>query len=398
VSVAATTATLVEAPPQPPADPGARVAGGLALVSTGTSGRSVSGPTNHGLTKAPRYVRACVNSPYPDAPWHLAFWPKGAPQEATLKAACCGSWRCEGACARYRASVDFARITEALEPYDADDLTYGVMTLDRNGTYSGDAWSDSTTGYRGLTTMSRKFLKRLNRWLVSLGLDPVASRWVGVAEAHRSGWPHMNLILVSKGLAAMLRAERDEMLANGATETQAKLARGEMLGHVVGSGWGPRSFIEPARSKGALAGYLVKLAGELDKPGDAESRGRMVGEVAKLTQIPLNSPKGFRRLRSGKGFLPPRRKSGNTGAMFTAAGRALGVPHLFDSHPDLDERKLRRERAQEVAQAVDALASDGSLPAPVSVLVGEPVDVPVLLDPGVHRHAVGFGGKTNSGP
>lgn len=30
------------------------------------------------------------------------------------------------------------------------------------------------------------------------------------------------------------------------------------------------------------------------------------GEIAKITQAPLNAPIRFRRLRSGKGFLPPR--------------------------------------------------------------------------------------------
>jgi hypothetical protein len=35
---------------------------------------------------------------------------------------------------------------------------------------------------------------------------------------------------------------------------------------------------------------------------------RTVGEVAKLTQLPLNAPKRFRRLRSGRRFLKPRRK------------------------------------------------------------------------------------------
>ncbi len=31
-----------------------------------------------------------------------------------------------------------------------------------------------------------------------------------------------------------------------------------------------------------------------------------VGELAKVTQIPSNAPERFRRLRTGKGFLPPR--------------------------------------------------------------------------------------------
>jgi hypothetical protein len=42
---------------------------------------------------------------------------------------------------------------------------------------------------------------------------------------------------------------------------------------------------------------LVKLAGHHDDS---------VGELAKITQTPTNAPVRFRRLRSGRGFLPPR--------------------------------------------------------------------------------------------
>jgi len=203
--------------------------------------------------------------------------------------------------------------------------------------------------------MTSNFLSRLNRWLKKQGMDPVASRWVGVAEAHRSGWPHMNLVLVSKGLAAHLRAERKGLEFDGVQGRALMLARGELADHVLGAGWGPQSTMEVARSKGALAGYLVKLAGELDKDGDAESRGRVVGEVAKLTQVPLNAPLNFRRLRSGRGFLPPRRKGEHTGAML-AEFSALGVPHAYDLEPE------RRARAREVLAALDTLEATGRSP------------------------------------
>ncbi|GAG94030.1 unnamed protein product, partial [marine sediment metagenome] len=292
----------------------------------------------------------------------LMFWPPGKPKEAQAKPACCGSWRCEGKCARYRAAVDFARISEALEPYKASEITYAVLTLDRNGTYTGEQWSDSTEAYRELSRMTRNLLSRLNRWLLKKFGVATGNRWVGVAEAHRSGWPHMNLIIVSKQLANYLEDGRRQAERDGLTQRQQILARGELLAHILGSGWGPQSTMEVARSKGALAGYMVKLAGELDKDGDAQSRGRITGEVAKLTQVPTNAPLGFRRLRSGHRFLPPRRKGGNTGAMLDASGLAMGVPHPYDLTKNKRERAKRRARAKEVNEAIIALYSPSSSP------------------------------------
>lgn len=61
---------------------------------------------------------------------------------------------------------------------------------------------------------------------------------------------------------------------------------------------------EAARNADALAGYLAKLAAEQDTPTPPG-----VGEVVKLTQLPVHAPRGFRRLRSSRGFLPPKPKA-----------------------------------------------------------------------------------------
>jgi len=55
-----------------------------------------------------------------------------------------------------------------------------------------------------------------------------------------------------------------------------------------------------------LAGYITKIAGNTEKTH---------GELVKLSQVPLMAPKNFRRLRSGKKFLPKRRKGDGTGAL-----------------------------------------------------------------------------------
>ena len=204
---------------------------------------------------------------------------------------------------------------EALEPYGDDELTFFVLTLDRDGRYSGHAWADTDHAYKALSRMQRALMKRLNRMIEAEGGDRIGSRWIAVVEAHRSGWPHINLVCVSKTLHRMVHGAVAERRAAGLSDRECMLVQGELAAHMIGTGFGIQSTAEPIRDRGVVAGYLVKLAGELDKDGTTESRGRLGGEVVKVSQVPMNAPKNFRRLRSGRGFLPPRRKGAKTGAI-----------------------------------------------------------------------------------
>jgi hypothetical protein len=80
---------------------------------------------------------------------------------------------------------------------------------------------------------------------------------------------------------------------------KATVAGGCVLDVLQDAGWGRQSTAEAARDIESVIGYGVKLAGLHDAS---------VGELAKVTQCPMNAPERFRRLRSGKGFLPPRQK------------------------------------------------------------------------------------------
>jgi hypothetical protein len=80
----------------------------------------------------------------------------------------------------------------------------------------------------------------------------------------------------------------------------ATLLEGELLDIAMSTGWGVQSTAERGRSAEALASYLAKIAGNADAT---------MGELAKLSQSPVSARKGFRRLRAGVGFLPPKRKN-----------------------------------------------------------------------------------------
>jgi hypothetical protein len=288
----------------------------------------------------PKHVQACQHSGNPFAQWFVWTWKRDAHGSAVRVPYSCGSWRCE-VCRRHEASVTFARIKEAADGLDPSGWCFLVLTLDRNDYYGKNPqgeWLDVTDAYRSLGKMSEKLLKRLRRRY------GIGNQWVAVVEAHRSGWPHVNFMLWCPQLARELESDRVARVDAGATPRESILIGGELLEHATATGWGTQSTAEAARSSEALAGYLVKLAGQHDAS---------VGELAKVTQSPLNAPERFRRLRSGKGFLPPRHHDPTvTGCLLRRRRADTGEWEIERVNPPKDpaqvepvERAIRAELA-----------------------------------------------------
>ena len=278
----------------------------------------------------PNHVRHCHNNGSRD--WWLYTWKVGAPHLQTRIPYKCNSWRCNACsvhrnkaecladpsncktCARHDAAVQFCRIREATAGLDAAGWVFLVLTIDRNGWYSGKKWANAAAAFSELSDMTEGFLARLKRHHIRNGWPVVGNQWIGMVEAHRSGWPHLNLLIYSPELAAALAADEPARPADHDEQCRcapcrrAVLVRGELADLVTGAGWGIESTAQRARSVASIASYIVKLAGE---------GGAVAGELAKLSQAPDMAPARFRRLRSGKGFLPPRKKSkeGTTGTL-----------------------------------------------------------------------------------
>jgi hypothetical protein len=214
-----------------------------------------------------------------------------------------------------------------------------VLTLDREGHYGGRPWRSIDEAYAELGALTRASLQRIGRrWGPERKLERsgrskrlrtvrhVGNRWAAVVEAHRSGWPHVNVLVWCPELAEELRREQAERLDDPEIANARALAlelwkRREPVPHAVrelarkamlvggdlqelitrplrsGRAWGLQSTAEAARDVDAVLGYAVKLAGLHESS---------VGEIAKVTQVPLGAKARFRRLRTGKGFLPPR--------------------------------------------------------------------------------------------
>lgn len=261
----------------------------------GAARRAVAAAAAAGVL--PKHVRNC-NGGAGARGWWLYTWRRDDPTKKLRTPYNCASWRCPH-CARYEASVTFSRIRSAFEPLSDDGSVFFVLTLDREGYYSRDGgrWRNVTEAYRELGKLSEKFFKRLRRMHKRMGWAPFGSKWVATVEAHRSGWPHMNIVIHSPELAEYLENDRLARERRGLSSRDQVLVQDELRACVVGAGWGVQSTAERGRSKEALAGYITKLAG---------LAGSTAGEVAKITQAPTVAPERFRRLRAGKNFLPPR--------------------------------------------------------------------------------------------
>lgn len=119
-------------------------------------------------------------------------------------------------------------------------------------------------------------------------------------ERHRSGWPHVN-VLVSNGPLAKACAGWGWV----------DVRRDWLIHEAVASGFGKVVYIKPMEDRLKMAGYLTKLAQELTGAGFKN-------------QVPRNAPHHFRRLRASRGLLPkPYKDPDLTGALWHTTAACL---------------------------------------------------------------------------
>lgn len=252
----------------------------------------------------PRHVAHCGQ-------WGLYFWRADGAGNLHRTKYACQSWRCPH-CQRHEAHVLFARGQEAFARLGVpdDSVVFAVLTFARSGATAPATINDA---YREISKRWNKFVKRVRRWILWMGWEPLRNEWLQTVECHKNGWPHVNVLLSHPQLADWLRDERSAVsrvaLCGGCGLNDCGGCRANRLlpQHLremaTASGFGAQSTIEVANSSDAALGYIVKLAAKHDQT---------LGEVAKLTQLPTVAPGRFRRVRSGKQFLPPRQSGDGT--------------------------------------------------------------------------------------
>lgn len=252
-----------------------------------------------GVARLPKYVRACDGGD-----WHLSWWRYSPATGEVLQEGRapfrCRSWRHKGPCRRWRAAQNFSRTNQALLRCRPKDVVFCVFTV-----RPGD-WSSRFEAFRELRDCWRSLRKAITR---AFG----GNRYVSTVEVHRSGWPHLNVVMESPLLAQFVGKGK-----GGGAITWLKK-------HALACGFGYMASAERAQSRRALAGYIVKLAGEVEHAAHPDATGRLVGEVVKLSQVPERAPSHFRRLRSSIRFLPPPYKRPDVSGELVRAPLPAGV-------------------------------------------------------------------------
>lgn len=268
-----------------------------------------------------RYVHACHRSE-----WRLVLQKKTDPDDIHVQIARCYSWRHGGPCARAKAAEDYARTKEALDRYDVGAISYLVLTLDPSA-WSGSGWGGSTRERKhnakgDQNAITAAYRELCLRWSAFVRLARIRFRgleYVVTVEAHKSGWPHLNAIVVSNTLSIEIDKKSNDFKDFGRKSKGREVARSIFSEELRLSGFGPIAFVERALSRESIAGYCAKLANAVQEPFRGESSqnslvdsidSAVIGEIVKASQVPTRAPKNFRRLRSSRGFLPAKRNRG----------------------------------------------------------------------------------------
>lgn len=238
------------------------------------------------LTKS---VKACETGA-----WSMVSYPRGPDGKPNLKGKPefskfkCKSWRCRD-CRKLVGASDFVRVACATKAHS--DWFYAVLTV--NPKDFEDRWD----AFGGIYSMwQNRLRKRIERFARSYGAGN-RCEYIMTFERHtESGWPHVNILLSHPGLRRASDQEGTELRRKGRARNGRWCYKPEwrtdFIDMVAGSGFGEIAWLEDIRNPEAWAGYITKLAHEL------------VGADVK-SQTPVGAPKGFRRVRTTRGTMPP---------------------------------------------------------------------------------------------
>lgn len=268
--------------------------------------------------------------------WSLLSWPKDVswdPKTGEIlnptgadpvrRRFLCGSWRCRR-CVRWRGALDWARCAGAVRARRW--WLYVVLTFDPKR--YGGAWEAYTEAGKHWHHHLKPALQHKAGKLAYL------QTW----EAHKSGWPHANLLLSGDRLQAWVESMGVEAgWTEGPKRRRTKFPRGFrdwLVSKATAAGFGSVLWVEVIDDEvpEALAGYLTKLARELT--------GSTAG--GKADQSPLAAPRHFRRIRTSRGLLPKQLAG-------TSTGKFTGCLTRYRTGDEPSPRRSTGQRREQVA-------------------------------------------------
>lgn len=207
-----------------------------------------------------KYVTACEL----DA-WTIETWLKADTSKHNFRIFRCHSWRHEGECRCWKGQQDYQRIKHALD--SRDHWCHVVLT------YPLSQYDDIKKLYSWGVKHWSKLRKRLVFRYKEL-------KYIQIWEVTRKGVPHCHM------------AVSCQLLHEACGRDPINNFHRLMQTAAVECGFGEIGWCEKIKSRVGMSQYLLKLEKEL------------TGK-AKGTQIPIDAPPHFRRLRASVRLLPP---------------------------------------------------------------------------------------------
>jgi len=271
-----------------------------------------------GAPHLPPSVEACKRSRSTDGQegWSFAYVNRTT-GEAGVGLYGCSSWRCP-----YCAPRVFARDRDRIEAgLAAGGREWLAVTL----TFDPRRWRGTWAAFRGAYPAWSRLAKRLRRAYGDV-------RYIAVAERHRSGWPHLHVLL--RG-ARLLDAWREGSRQLGPFRRGGKViyptepAWVRYVLRPLASECGFGTVVDGQQLDGheACAAYLTSTQdGTLERASSSMGRraAELVtspGEGGKAYQLPLNAPAHFRRIRASRDLLEPHRRPGNPAVLLAIVKR-----------------------------------------------------------------------------
>ncbi len=217
-----------------------------------------------------KYIRACACGA-----WSITTWLRLKPEQRRTVPFKCRSWRHEGECRQWKGAQDFVRCRDAMLTLDA--WSYLVLTYKRFGkTPTADLFR---AGCRQWDMLRKRLIREFG-----------TIKYIQTWEVHKDKWPHVNIAISNVEISAMCVIKTRDKDARR-REGRAHFRR-IIRDHAAPCGFGYIGYLEAVHTREKMAGYLTKLSREL------------TGAGAK-SQVPVDAPKGFRRLRASVGLLEP---------------------------------------------------------------------------------------------
>lgn len=289
-------------------------------------GKQALGPV-HKVHK-PKYIRACQGKW-----WTVETFKKGNPLQKQFRCFECRSWRCGGECARKNSAQWYARIKTAFDRAPSN-WVFMTLTLDQKDWKAAEGWTAEEVAFRESNKCWALLQDRLKYAFGKF-------KYVMTVEQHKKGWPHFHIAI-----------QNDRIAAACALDGWREFRRDWLKPNSQACGFGRICHVELARDLGAISNYIVKCAGD---------PSALPGELVKESQLPVNAPKGFRRIRASKGFLPPKIKNTEVSGSLVMYERDA-VAAKYEARMQLREEaaKVRRAKAAgcEVNQDTGEVAVD----------------------------------------